>query len=286
MKKRRGCLHSLFVLIAVAIAFAGFWRFENHTIKTEEYLLVSDRLPAAFDGLRIVEIADLHGKEFGENSQDLVAAVRAASPDIITLNGDIADENTDLSMMPPLLTQLCGLAPVYYVTGNHEWAMDARQTFFAMLEEAGVTLLRNEFLQLSKGEDSIILAGVDDPNGPRDKKSPETLVSDIRDLCGEPYILMLSHRNDALSQWSALAVDTVLTGHGHGGVIRLPVVGGLIGVNRELFPEYTAGVYESGRTNMVVSRGLGNSVVNFRLFNRPHLPVIVLKCGDSPVNIP
>ena len=277
MRKRRGCLHSFFLLMLAAVILIGFWYFENHVIRTEEFILASERVPAAFDGFRIVELADLHGKEFGPDSEDLLRAVRNAEPDLIAIDGDLADELTDLSVIRTLAAELTEIAPVYYVTGNHEWAMDNREELLAILEEAGVAALHNEFFLLSKGKDSIVLAGVDDPNGPYDQKTPEELVAEVRAACGDPYILMLAHRNDQLDLWSALAVDTVLAGHGHGGVIRLPFVGGLVGVDRELFPAYTAGLYEQGRTDLIVSRGLGNSVVNFRLFNRPHLPVIVLR---------
>ena len=281
MKKRRGCLHSFFMLLLAAAILIGFWYFENNVIVTEEFQLSSDRVPAAFDGFRIVEIADLHGKSFGPDSEDLLRAVREAEPDLIAIDGDLADEETDLSVIQVLVEGLTEIAPTYYVTGNHEWVMEDRDALLAILEGAGVAVLHNEFYLLTKDGESIVLAGVDDPNGPYDQKTPEELVSEIRAACGDPYILMLAHRNDQLDLWSALAVDTVLTGHGHGGVVRLPFAGGLIGVNRELFPYYTAGLYSQGRTDMIVSRGLGNSVVNFRLFNRPHLPVIVLKSGAS-----
>lgn len=280
MKKRRGCLHSFFMLLLTAIILIGFWYFENNTIQTEEIELVSDRLPAAFDGFRVVELADLHGKQFGADSEDLLRAVRDAEPDLIAIDGDLADETTDLAMIGPLARGLAAIAPTYYVTGNHEWVMDDLNGLLATLEDAGVTVLHNAFYRLTIGEQSIVLAGVDDPNGPYDQKTPAQLAEEIRNACGDAYILMLAHRNDQLAQWSELKIDTVLTGHGHGGVIRLPFVGGLVGVRRELFPAYSGGLYESGRTNMLVSRGLGNSGVPFRLFNRPHLPVAVLRTAS------
>lgn len=280
MKKKRSRLHTCAILMLLVVILSGFWYFENHTIQTEEFVLTSDRLPAAFDGFRIVEIADLHGREFGEDNAELLQAVRDAEPDLITINGDLADKNTDLSVIEPLAKGLVEIAPVYYVTGNHEWVIEDLDGLLAILENAGVTVLHNTYYLLTRDGESIVLAGVDDPNGPYDQKTPEQLAEEIRQACGDPYVVMLAHRNDQLERWSALEMDTVLTGHGHGGVIRLPFVGGLVGVDRELFPDYTAGLYESGRTDMIVSRGLGNSAVNFRLFNRPHLPVLVLKTAS------
>lgn len=265
----------------MAVVLAGFWYFENCTIVSEPFSIASDRLPAAFDGLRVVELADLHGKEFGPGNRDLLNAVRSAAPDLIALDGDLADEQTDLETIRTLAGELVKIAPVYYVTGNHEWAMDGRKKLFSILEEAGVRALHNEYVRLERDGQFIIVAGVDDPNGPWDQKTPETLLAEIREAHGDPWVLLLAHRNDMLDRWAALEPDTVLTGHAHGGVIRLPVVGGLLGTGMQFLPEYTAGIYRAGRTCMLVSRGLGNSGPPVRVFNRPHLPVITLRHGQT-----
>ena len=284
MEKKRGFLARLWRLALLVIILVGFWYFENRTIATETFQVTSDRLPAAFDGLRVVELADLHGEEFGPGHRNLVEAVQAAKPDLIALDGDLADEHTDLEVIRNLAGELVKIAPTYYVTGNHEWAMDRRKELFAILEEAGVTALHNEYVLLERDGQSIVVAGVDDPNGPWDQKTPEELTEEIHAACGDPYVLLLAHRNDQLARWDALELDAVLAGHAHGGVIRLPVAGGLLGTGMQFFPEYTAGIYRAGRTCMLVSRGLGNSGIPFRLFNRPHLPVVVLRSGKGVNN--
>lgn len=284
MEKKGGLLARLWRLALFAVILVGFWYFENRTIAAETFEIISDRLPAAFDGLRVVELADLHGTEFGPGNRDLVEEVRAARPDLITVDGDLADEHTDLEVIRTLAGELVKIAPTYYVTGNHEWAMDGRRELFAILEEAGVTALHNEYAVLERDGQSIVVAGVDDPNGPWDQKTPEELTAEIRAALGDPYVVLLAHRNDQLERWEALELDAVLAGHAHGGVIRLPVVGGLLGTGMQFFPEYTAGIYRAGRTSMLVSRGLGNSGVPFRLFNRPHLPVLVLRSGKGVNN--
>lgn len=284
MEKKRGYLSRLWRLALLAVILTGFWYFENRTIAAETFPVYSDRLPSAFDGLRIVELADLHGAEFGPDNRDLLEAVRTAKPDLIALDGDLADEHTDLEVIRTLAGELVKIAPVYYVTGNHEWAMDARKELFAILDEAGVTALRNEYAVLDRDGQSIVVAGVDDPNGPWDQKTPEELTGELREALGDPYVLLLAHRNDQLERWDALGLDLVLAGHAHGGVIRLPVIGGLLGTGMQLFPEYTAGLYRAGRTCMLVSRGLGNSGIPVRLFNRPHLPVVVLRSGKGVNN--
>ena len=277
--KRHGCLHSLIILLVVVLIAAGFGYFENNVIDAEEISVSSARLPSSFDDFRIVVISDLHGREFGDGNEELAAAVEAAEPDIIALTGDLADENSDAEAVASQMAQLTALAPTYYVSGNHEWVMEDPWGFFALLEENGVKVLHNAWEALTVNGETIVLAGVDDPNGPWDQKTPEQLVSEIRAEMGDPYIVMLSHRNEQLELWSELGVDTVLCGHAHGGIIRLPFVGGLVGTDRRLFPEYTNGLYTEGTTSMVVSRGLGNTGLPFRIFNRPHLPVVVLETG-------
>ena len=261
------------LLLLLALSALDWGRIDR-----TEYEAVSKDLPAAFDGFRVTEIADLHGKEFGENQERLLQAVRETAPDLIAIDGDFFDEKTELSRLDPLVRGLCAIAPTYYVTGNHEWITEDLPAALSRLRELGVTVLENEYAVLERDGEKIAVAGVHDPNGPYDMKTKAELVEEIRaDLGEDAYILMLSHRNGQLSEWAELGVQTVLTGHGHGGLIRLPFLGGLVGVDRELLPTYDAGLFFEGETTMVVSRGLGNSVWVPRLWNPPELPVITLK---------
>ncbi len=273
------------LLVLTALLAAGFLLWGNCSLQTTETALVSPALPPAFDGLRIVELADLHGRVFGRGSRRLLAAVRRAEPDLICIDGDLFDEYTDLAMLPPLLRGLCAIAPVYYVTGNHEWRVPGLRGILAQMRACGVTVLQDDWRVLRRGEDALIVAGTDDPCGPAERKTPAELIADIRAEAGEAaFLLLLAHRNDQLPQWSALGVQAVLAGHCHGGVVRLPFVGGLFGTDRRLFPAWDAGLYRQGETALYVSRGLGYTNVHFRLFNRPEVAVIVLRRGDPAIN--
>lgn len=273
------------LLVLTALLAAGFLLWGNCTLQTTETALVSPALPPAFDGLRIVELADLHGRVFGRGSRRLLAAVRRAEPDLICIDGDLFDERTDLAMLPPLLRGLCAIAPVYYVTGNHEWRVPGLRGILAQMRACGVTVLQDDWRVLRRGEDALIVAGTDDPCGPAERKTPAELIADIRAEAGEAaFLLLLTHRNDQLPQWSALGVQAVLAGHCHGGVVRLPFVGGLFGTDRRLFPAWDAGLYRQGETALYVSRGLGYTNVHFRLFNRPEVAVIVLRRGSPAIN--
>lgn len=273
------------LLVLAALLAAGFLLWGNCSLQTTETALVSPALPPAFDGLRIVELADLHGRVFGRGSRRLLAAVRRAEPDLICIDGDLFDEHTDLAMLPPLLRGLCAIAPVYYVTGNHEWRVPGLRGILAQMRACGVTVLQDDWRVLRRGEDALIVAGTDDPCGPAERKTPAELIADIRADAGEAaFLLLLAHRNDQLPQWSALGVQAVLAGHCHGGVVRLPFVGGLFGTDRRLFPAWDAGLYRQGETALYVSRGLGYTNVHFRLFNRPEVAVIVLRRGSPAIN--
>ena len=273
------------LLVLTALLAAGFLLWGNCSLQTTETALVSPALPPAFDGLRIVELADLHGRVFGRGSRRLLAAVRRAEPDLICIDGDLFDEHTDLAMLPPLLRGLCAIAPVYYVTDNHEWRVPGLRGILAQMRACGVTVLQDDWRVLRRGEDALIVAGTDDPCGPAERKTPAELIADIRAEAGEAaFLLLLTHRNDQLPQWSALGVQAVLAGHCHGGVVRLPFVGGLFGTDRRLFPAWDAGLYRQGETALYVSRGLGYTNVHFRLFNRPEVAVIVLRRGSPAIN--
>lgn len=273
------------LLVLTALLAAGFLLWGNCSLQTTETALISPALPPAFDGLRIVELADLHGRVFGRGSRRLLAAVRRAEPDLICIDGDLFDEHTDLAMLPPLLRGLCAIAPVYYVTGNHEWRVPGLRGILAQMRACGVTVLQDGWRVLRRGEDALIVAGTDDPCGPAERKTPAELIADIRAEAGEAaFLLLLAHRNDQLPQWSALGVQAVLAGHCHGGVVRLPFVGGLFGTDRRLFPAWDAGLYRQGETALYVSRGLGYTNVHFRLFNRPEVAVIVLRRGSPAIN--
>ncbi len=277
MKKIRRLL-ALLALFALA---AGFVYWQNFTLQVEPVELFFESLPPQFDGLRVAELSDLHGRSFGKNNVRLLRTLQKARPDMICICGDLFDEKTDLTMLEPLLTGLTDIAPVYYVTGNHEWQVKNLREILQKMRAWGVTVLENEGRVLSRGGAEMVVAGVHDPCGPYDMKTPAALVRELRSAQGNDFILMLSHRNDELAMWSQLGVQLVLSGHCHGGVVRLPFVGGVFGTRRELFPEYDAGVYRQDGTTLFVSRGLGYTNVHFRLFNRPHVPIMILRSGKN-----
>ena len=268
------CLALLAALILIAVVLILDSRYR---IQLSRYELSFADLPESFDGCRIVHISDLHGMSFGRDNRRLAELIRRQQPDIIAYTGDIAGAEGDLSAVEPLLKELEGLCPAYYVNGNHEWADGCVEEIEALMERYGVRCLSNEIELLYRGEDSIAIIGAEDPNGRADMMTPWELSLQAGELYSGKFMLWLAHRNDYIKMYPDIGTDLILSGHAHGGIVRLPLVGGLLNVNRRLGAEYESGLYYSGHYIMEVSRGLGNSIPIPRFFNRPELVTIELR---------
>lgn len=268
------CLALLAALMLIAVALVLDSRYR---IQLSRYELSFADLPESFDGCRIVHISDLHGMSFGRDNRRLAELIRRQQPDIIAYTGDIAGAEGDLSAVEPLLKELEGLCPAYYVNGNHEWADGCVEEIEALMERYGVRCLSNEIELLYRREDSIAIIGAEDPNGRADMMTPWELSLQAGELYSGKFMLWLAHRNDYIKMYPDIGTDLILSGHAHGGIVRLPFVGGLLNVNRSLGAEYESGLYYSGHYIMEVSRGLGNSIPIPRFFNRPELVTIELR---------
>ena len=286
-KNRKRRFRIIRFILIILVLLIGFLFFDSYfRIVTTEYELRHKNLPASFDGFRIVVLSDIHAAEFGKDNERLLRLVRDAKPDIIAIIGDFTDKyykkvtlERQLEIAESLTKNLLIIAPVYYVTGNHEWDSDGLWPLLSMLEENGVRILRNKYSSLESGKDTIILAGTEDPNGPADMIKPKEFIGNIFNAEGDCFIVLLEHRNRNPELYSELGVDVVLCGHAHGGMIRLPFTDGLIGPAMDWLPEYTNGLYTIGETSMVVSRGIGNHTGWPRFLNNPHIPVVILRKG-------
>ena len=261
--------------VVVLAVLVGFFWWQQNGLSSET--LSVPAAPDGFAGTRIAVVSDLHGKEFGEDNERLLAYIRDLEPDCIAVVGDLLHEEAQLAMVPAVARGLAAIAPTYYVTGNHEWAAGVAPQLEELLTDYGVTVLSNEYVMLEQGGDRIALVGAEDPNGYADQPTVAQLLDQVRAEQGEVYTVLLSHRNNHYAQYAEARADLTLSGHAHGGLIRLPGTDGLIGPKRELWPTYTAGLYDLDYGQMVVSRGLGNQFPCFRLFNRPDVPLVVLE---------
>ncbi len=203
------------------------------------------------------------------------------------ITGDLIDRrNTNIEAAEKFMREVVKVAPTYYVSGNHEQLSGLYTTLKRKLEVLNVNIMDNSYAVIEKKGGRIGLLGLADPAVHQSEESylwddgsryVEAELKNLLDGIDTKFNILLSHRPELFELYSDLQIDLVFSGHAHGGEIRLPFIGGLIAPNQGLFPQYTAGVYSSGATSMIVSRGLGNSIFPVRVFNRPELVVVTLK---------
>ena len=273
----RGCLTALIVVALIAAFCAFIIKDSRDELEISRYEVASSKLSESFDGFTIVQLSDLHGAQFGEDGTELVDKVRELAPDIIALTGDFVTDEGDLEAEEKLAPRLTEICPVYFVSGNHEFGSGLAAEVRNIMESAGVKYLSNEYLTICRGEDHILLGGVEDPNAYADMLTTEELAQKMNEASPSAFKILLGHRNYWMEKYPELPVDLVLCGHAHGGLVRIPGVGGLIGTDRHLFPDFVDGEFNNGNYTMIVSRGLGNSVPIPRIFNRPEIVCVTLR---------
>ncbi|SIS45564.1 metallophosphoesterase [Salimicrobium flavidum] len=272
----------LYVLLSLPFLLYFFY-FQNNSLVVSDYTVSSDDLPQAFDGYRIVQLSDLHNKSFGKNQRDLVQKVESSAPDSIVFTGDLID-STKYKEPPSLILmeELVQIAPVYYVTGNHEWESGRFNTFEEKLTDIGVQVMRNKTERIARDGEEILMTGIDDPANAEESISKNARTKkNITDAMGEmnedDFQILLAHRPEMISLYAEYGFDVVFSGHAHGGQFRLPYTGGLFAPGQGFFPEYTSGKHMLDGTAMIVNRGLGNSIIPVRIFNRPEIVTVTLK---------
>ncbi len=270
MKKKRWLLR-----IVVLVVLIIFCRIQNKYLTVTYYAYTNTELPQAFEGYRIVQISDLHNATFGAENKHLVSKIEELQPDMIVLTGDLVDSgHTNMEAALRFAKQSVLIAPTYYITGNHENWLEAseKEYLLAELEKLGVVCLEDELVEISQGDSAFTLIGLND-----ESLIGNTLQKVLEETDTEQLQILLAHEPQYLNNYAASGVDLVLTGHAHGGQIRLPFVGGLVAPNQGLFPEYTEGEHVKGDTTMIISRGLGNSVIPLRVFNLPEIVCVELR---------
>ena len=263
----------IIIITAVIVFLTIFCIFQNKYLTVDEYTFTSGKVPPSADGFRIVQISDLHNAKFGKNNSRLISKIKENSPDIIVITGDIADSNhTNIKTATDFCKEAAKIAPCYYITGNHEmWLSDDEtETLYNGIKDAGITILDSTTSILENG---IYLTGLGD-----DHLYDGTLAELSENIPEDALHIVLAHEPQYLEEEYILSSpDLIITGHAHGGQIRLPFIGGIIAPDQGFFPKYTSGEYKSDDTTMYVSRGLGNSVIPVRIFNTPEINLLKIK---------
>ena len=271
------------MLSAIIFALLIWTIWGNTALTVSNIKISSSHIPAAFSGFRIAQVSDLHNAEFGKNNTELLKLLSESRSDIIVITGDLIDANhTDVGIALGFAQESVRIAPTYYVTGNHEAASPQYDTLKAGLEEAGVIVLEDEAISLERNGETITLLGLGDPDftvkGDMFGETSAMVSTKLRNLIDDEsrYTILLSHRPELFETYTDGGIELVFSGHAHGGQFRLPFIGGLAAPNQGLFPQYDAGLYTDGGTSMVVSRGIGNSIIPFRFNNRPEIVLVEL----------
>lgn len=270
----------IIAVILILTLFLTWIIWTNLAIKTTDITIENNKIPEEFNNFKIAQVSDLHNRKLGDR---LIKIIQNESPDIIVVTGDLVDSShTDFDTAMEFIDSAMKIAPVYYVTGNHEAWLNNFKDLEKRLTDSGVYILDNKCQWLTKGDAKINIAGVKDPDfierTSLDGIQGAIVTESLKPLLNnEYYNIVLSHRPELFEEYVNMQADLVLTGHAHGGQVRIPFVGGLIAPNQGLFPHYTEGVYSKDNTDMVVSRGLGNSVIPVRINNTPELVMITLK---------
>ena len=272
----------LAAIVAILILLIIWIAYGNTDLEIYKYNVKSEDIPSEFDNFRIVQISDLHNAEFGENNEKLLLMLKQADADIIAITGDMIDSrNTDVDVAISFAQKAVNIAPVYYVNGNHESrVLGEYEKLKQGLTDAGVTILENSSADITIGDEAITLIGINDPtfcmefvDDTMEQNIAHQLVNVIPD--NDNYKVLLAHRPEYFDVYAG-NVDLVLSGHAHGGQFRIPFIGGLVAPGQGFFPEYYEGSHIKENTEMIVSRGIGNSIIPFRINNKPEIIVAEL----------
>lgn len=265
-RKKLTILRNCILIGVVSFIVYGF----HSTLITTHYTVESLQLPNSFDNYKIVLLSDLHGANFGNHQKDLIAAITQATPDLIVFVGDMIDEkHSDLTYLSDLLRGIEGVAPIYSTPGNHEFVdLTIYQAGQALYKEYGVTELTDHTIEIKKGKESILLHGL--------HQSVQYSTQTLPVIDNTKFSILLYHYSDTFDIMSKSNYNLILSGHVHGGIIRLPFLGGLLGPDRWFFPKYDKGVFYQNDTILVSTSGLGESTPP-RFNNRPEVVVVTLQ---------
>ena len=283
-RKKKIIAFTVALIFLLALIIWTAWA--NTALELNTFTITSKRLPNAFNGYRIAHISDLHNTEIGDGNERLLELLEISKPDIIAITGDIVDSrNTDIDTALLFAKEAVKIAPCYFVTGNHEARVLEYTALKENLTELGIVVLEDERIEIEKSGETISFLGVDDPCFQADYlfgDSESVMKSKLQKLTSEnsSYTILLSHRPELFDVYAESGLDLVLSGHAHGGQFRLPFIGGLVAPNQGFFPKYDAGVYTEENTHMIVSRGIGNSILPFRFNNRPEVVLINLQLEE------
>jgi len=271
-----------YVIAALLVALVLWIIIDNRRLSVSRYTVCDRDFPNEFIGFRIVQLSDIHGARFGKENRRLISKIAAQNPDIILITGDLIDvRNPNIERAKELTIKLCEIAPVYFSSGNHEARFEGYKSLLEMLENCGVTVLENRAIEIERKGKTVMLCGITDPRFSTDydySNSLRVVKEELKtfEKYSEDYRILLSHRPELFEAYREARINLVFSGHAHGGQFRFPIVGGLFVPLEGFFPKYDSGIFIDSKTSMIVSRGIGRSIIPFRIGNPPDIVVAEL----------
>jgi uncharacterized protein len=269
-------------IILVFLLIMATYSFACTSISTRNYQVKTDKLEKQ-ESIKIVLISDLHSTIFGKNQSVLINKIKNIAPDIIVLCGDIFDDKVPMKGTQLLLSGIKGIAPIFYVTGNHEYYSRNIQGIKDEISSFGVIILSDTYTIIEIKETKIVIAGIEDPDKKRyettDYNQKESMEKAFRELDEiKNYKILLAHRPESIEYYKKFSFDLILSGHTHGGQVRIPTfINGLYAPNQGLFPKYAGGVYTHKNLTHIISRGLSINLILPRIFNPPELVIVMIE---------
>ena len=283
----------IFIFIGIFILMYLYIKYNVNTLEVTKYVVENKKVPKEFDGYNIVQISDLHSKLFGENNKKLIQKIKSLNPDIVVVTGDLIDgENNNYNVALDFMKEISKLYRVYYIIGNHEQKSlikkykDEYKDYFNKLHQIDFVNLDNNKVEIVKGDSNITLYGLTVPyscykylfdNQETTSIDIDFLEEKLGKVDREQFNILLAHTPFYFDEYEKWGADLTLCGHVHGGIVRLPLVGGLLSPDRKFFPKYDLGEYIKNKSTMIVSKGLGGSKVLIRVNCKPEIVNIKLK---------
>lgn len=283
----------IFIFIGIFILMYLYIKYNVNTLEVTKYVVENKKVPKEFDGYNIVQISDLHSKLFGENNKKLIQKIKSLNPDIVVVTGDLIDgENNNYNVALDFMKEISKLYRVYYIIGNHEQKSlikkykDEYKNYFNKLHQIDFVNLDNNKVEIVKGDSNINLYGLTVPyscykylfdNQETTSIDIDFLEEKLGKVDREQFNILLAHTPFYFDEYEKWGADLTLCGHVHGGIVRLPIVGGLLSPDRKFFPKYDLGEYIKNKSTMIVSKGLGGSKVLIRVNCKPEIVNIKLK---------
>ncbi|WP_100011290.1 metallophosphoesterase [Lentibacillus sediminis] len=246
---------------------------DTNYFKVNQETFRSAKLPADAS-FSITHLSDLHNKVFGDNNEELVSTVEKLNADMVVITGDMIDRHTEeFDQMFSLLERITEINEhVFFVTGNHDFEHPDFEQLLSGLRERGVTVLDNKNRQITVNGVPVNVVGIDDV-----ATNHEQMGVAFQGISNDNYTILLSHAPEVINEYDNIPADLVLSGHTHGGQVRIPPIGAIVAPGQGLFPELDKGTFEFGQDQLLyIDSGLGTSLLPIRLFNQSQLSLITV----------